>query len=111
LTVKVLPAMVRDPDRAAEPVLAATEKLDVPEPVPEVPVVIVTQVAPLDAVQAQPAVVVTATDPDAPPTATDRLVGEMENAQAVPACVTVSVKPAIVTVPVRLAVAVFAATL
>ena len=69
-------------------------------------------VAPLVAVQPQPAVVVTADRARRrPPAATDWLVGEIENEQAAPACVTVNVDPAIVSVPVRLVVAVFAATL
>lgn len=109
-TVNILPATVKVADRAAEPVLAATVNPVAPEPLPEAPLVIVTQDAPLDAVQAQPAVVVTATEPDAPPAATDRLVGEIENEQAA-ACVTVNSDPAIVNVPVRLLVTVFAATL
>ena len=109
--MKVWPAMVSDAERADEPVLAATEKLDVPEPVPDVPVVIVTQDTPLDAVHAQPAVVVTATEPAPPSPANDRLVGEIEYEHGVAACVTVRVEPAIVRVPVRLTVAGFAATL
>jgi hypothetical protein len=109
-TVNVLPATVKVADRAADPVLAATVNAVVPEPLPEAPLVIVTHDAPLLAVQPQPAVVVTATEPAALPALTDTLDGEIENEQA-PACVTVCIDPAIVKVPVRLLVALFAATL
>jgi len=76
-----------------------------------VPLLIVTQVDPLDAVQLQLPDVVTVTEPVPPPAGSDWLVGEIENEHDAAACVTVYVCPAIVSVPVRGVVRVFAATL
>jgi hypothetical protein len=83
----------------------------VPDPVPLAPLVIDIQDTELDAVQLQPAAVVTPTVavPAAP--VTDAAVGDTVKAQGTPACVTVNVTPAIVRVPVRDEVEVFAATL
>ena len=70
----------------------------------------VIQLALLVAVQLHPDVVVTATDAAPPADVALGFVGETVNVQAAAACVTVTVCPATVSVPVRLDVAVFAAT-
>ena len=54
-----------------------------------VPLLIVTQVDPLDAVQLQLPDVVTVTEPVPPPAGSDWLVGEIENEHDAAACVTV----------------------
>jgi hypothetical protein len=79
-------------------------------PDPEEPLVMVTHDAPLDAVRAQPVVVVTVKVADPPPVANDADVGVSVKLHEAAACVTVTVWPAIVTVPVRDAVAVLPAT-
>jgi hypothetical protein len=53
---------------------------------------------------------VTATEPCAPPPATEALTGAIVAVQTTPACVTVKVSPPTVIVPVRLERLVFAAT-
>ena len=110
VTVKVLPAIVSVPVRLVVRVLAATVNPVDPEPVPEAPLFTVIQLAPLVAVQPQPAVVVTVDEPVPPVATTDWLFGEIAKEQAA-ACVTVNVAPAIVSVPVRPVVRVFAAML
>ena len=82
-----------------------------PDPVPLAPAVIVIHETALDAVQLQPAVVVTLmfAVPAAPET--EGAVGATLNVHGTPACVTLNVKPAIVSVPVREEFDVFAATL
>jgi hypothetical protein len=59
VTVKVTPAIVSVPVLAAVDVLAATEKVTVPDAVPEAPAVTVIQDDALDADQAQPGAAVT----------------------------------------------------
>ncbi len=78
-------------------------------PLPLAPLVIVSQLAPLVAVQAHPAVVVTATLAVPPPLTMDCVVGVAVKTHAVPLWVTVTVRPATVSVPVRDDVEVFAA--
>jgi hypothetical protein len=73
----------------------ATEPLPVPLP----PVVIVIQLALLVALQAQPAVDVTATFSPPPAGSNSADVGDTVNAHD-PACVSVTVCPATVSVPV-----------
>ena len=81
-------------------------------PLPLAPAVIVIQVAPLTAVQEQPALAVTLTLPLAAAEATEALAGEIAYVHAVDpaACVTVKVWPATVSVPLRELVEVLAAT-
>lgn len=78
---------------------------------PLAPLVIVTQVAPLVAVQLQPLEVVTVTVPVPPVFGSDWLVGEIVYVQGAAGWFTVNVCPPIVNVPVRALVVVFAATL
>jgi hypothetical protein len=75
--LKVCPATVIVPVRAG-PVLAATEKLTVPLPVPVAPAVMVIQASLLVAVQAQPAAAVTLVEPAPPAAAMVWLAGLME---------------------------------
>jgi len=90
-------------------VYAATEYPTVPDPVPLAPEVMVIHDTLLEDVQAQPAVVVTLTEPVDAFAETVVALGEMEKLQ--PAlCVTVNVWPAIVSVPFRWLVVVLAAT-
>ena len=81
-------------------------------PLPDAPVVIVSQPALLVAVQLHPVPAVTVT---VPVVATDVVrfdeVGAIVNVQGAPACVTTKVCPPIVMVPVREVVPAFAATL
>ena len=76
-TVNVWPAMVNVPVRELEPVLAATEKVTVPLPVPLAPDVIVIQVALLVAVQGQPLLAATLELPLPPPEGNEALAGEI----------------------------------
>jgi hypothetical protein len=103
--------MVSVPVRAG-PVFAAALKATLPLPVPDAPLVTVSQGAFAAAVHAQDAVdAVTATDPVPPESPTLCVVGPMENVQGgggAAACDTVNVCPAIVSVPLR-AAPVFAA--
>ena len=66
------------------------------------------QLAPDDAVQLHPVVVVTLTVVVPAALPTDGLSGDTVNVHGAAACVTVTVCPATVTVPVRAVVAVFA---
>ena len=63
VTLTACPAIATDVLRELVDVFAATEKATVPLPLPELPLVIVSQVALLVAVQEQLLVLVTATDP------------------------------------------------
>jgi len=87
--------------------------LTVPFPVPEPPELIVIHVLLLVALQPQPAVAVTLALSALPPAAadTDDCDTVKSHDDAVPSCVTVTVRPAMVSVPVRGAVPAFAATL
>jgi len=103
VTVTPMPAIVSPPLRSPA-VLAAAEKLVVPDPVPDAPAVIVIHGAPLDALHAQ-------VDADAamvklpvpPPVATACVEGDTLNVQGggAPGCVTVTGTPAIVSDPLR----------
>jgi hypothetical protein len=108
VTVTARPATVTVAVRAVVAVLAATVSCTVPLPDPLVGAT-VTQLAPDVAVHPHPVVVVTVTLAVPPPAATDALVGDTVKAH-VPACVTVTARPATVTVAVRAVVAVLAAT-
>ena len=79
-------------------------------PVPEAPLTTTSHDAPLDAVHAQPVVVLTVKVDDPPPVANEAEVGVSVKLHEAAACVTVTVLPAIVTVPERDAVAVLPAT-
>ena len=106
--------MISVPVRAVPVLLVATTNVTVPLPVPGAPVKTAIHAALLTASHAQPDAAVTVLLPVPPSAAKDRLVGEIELAQPVPAaaaCVTLKVAPAIVNVPERLVVAVLAATL
>jgi hypothetical protein len=72
------PAAVIVVERDIEVVLACTEKPTLPEPLPDMPDVIVTQDAPAAAVQAQPAAVVMVKVPVPPLAATFCDVGLIE---------------------------------
>ena len=74
VTVNVWPATVRVPVRATPVVFAAAEKLTRPFPVPDAPVVIVSQLALLVAVHAHPLAEVTVIEPEPPTEATVWLV-------------------------------------
>jgi hypothetical protein len=97
------------PARDAMVVLAATVKVSVVLPLPLVGDTM-SQLLSLVAVQAQPALVLTEKVPDDPPANTDTAVGASENVQedVDVVCVTVTVRPAIVSVAVRLLPVVFA---
>jgi hypothetical protein len=71
VTVNVCPPTVIVPVRLALPVLAATLNDTVAVPVPLAALVTVIQLAVLDAVHAQPAMVVTVNDPVPPAAGTD----------------------------------------
>ncbi len=110
VTVNVCAPIVRVPLRVAELWLAAMPKVTVPLPEPLAPAEIVSHVALLVAVHAQPATAVTATAPVLAEAATDRPVCASVEVQGAAAWVTVNVCPPIVRVPVR-AVPVLAVTL
>lgn len=116
VTVKVRPAIVNVPVRAA-PVLAATVKAVDPLPLPAAPEVTVIQGTLLAAVHAHPAAAVTVTGVPVPPgAAMCWLVASSAKVQvdvgdADPAWLTVNVRPAIAAVPERPLVLLFAATL
>ena len=93
--------------RALVDALAATEMANVALPVPLAGET-VTQLAPDDAVHAQPVVVVTLTVVVPAAFPTDGLSGDTVNVHGAAAWVTVTVWPAMVTVPVREVVAVLA---
>jgi len=101
VTVKVLPATVRVPERELPVVLALPEYATDPLLVPLAPAVIEIQDALLTAVHAQPLPAVTATAPVNAADDTFADAGEMPGAHELAAWVTVNVVPAIVSVPVR----------
>jgi len=110
--VKVDPAIVAAPLRAAVVVFLATSTVTVPLPDPELPAEIVTNDDPLTAVHGQPAPAVTVTAIDVAAPVIELEAGEMEYVQfaGMPDCVIVKVCPAIVSVPVRELVDEFVAT-
>lgn len=110
LTEKVVPAIVSEPVRLPEELLAATVNATMPLPAPDAPLVTVIHGLLLTAVHGQPVVAVTVLLPFPPAAMNDWLVGEIAGEHELAACVTVMVAPAIVSVPVRLE-AVLAATL
>ena len=69
MTVNVMPATLSVPVRDVVAVLAVAEKLTVPLPLPEPPVVIVSHEAPLVAAHAHPVTAFTPTEPDDAPAA------------------------------------------
>ena len=101
VTVTVCPATVTVALREDVEVLAAAVAVTVPLPEPLPPVPIVSHVALLEAVHAQPDATVTPTEP-LPPAATMFCVaGESATLQGAPACVTVTDWPPTVTVALR----------
>lgn len=84
VTVKVEPAIVSVPVRAAVDGFAATLNLTVPGPDPKAPEVIVIHELLVVAFQAQPVAVVTVPLAVPPPAANDTESGETANVQAVP---------------------------
>lgn len=108
VTTKVLPAIVSIADLGLVVVLAAPANATLPEPVPLAPLEIVTHDAPLVAVQLQPAVVVTSTEPLPPAADSDWLAAEIANEHGGAAWVTVNVSPPMLSVAVRETVPVFA---
>jgi hypothetical protein len=109
VTVTVFPAIVSVPTRCV-PVLADTEKTELPLPLPLAPLVTVNQLALLVAVQPHPVVVVTVTVVEPPALVGDVLVGDTVKVHGAAACVTVNVRPATVSVPARENVNTLAAT-
>jgi hypothetical protein len=108
VTVNVSSPMVNVPVRAEVVGFAVTLNVTDPLPVPLPPALIVIHVALLVAVQPQPEV--TATVPLPADHATFADAGAILDTHGAPACVTVKVLPPTVSVPVRGAMAVFAAT-
>lgn len=108
--VIVRPATVADVERDDVPVCAATVNLTVPPPVLDPPDVILSHELCSEADQVQPVEVVTAKEAEPPVRGTDCDVGDTENVQAAPACVTLTECPAIVNEPLRCDVAEFDAT-
>ena len=82
VTVTLWPATVRVPVRVCELPFAATEKLTVPVPLPDKPLVIVSQLALDVAVQAHPTIVVTVTAPLCAPALKDSVAELSEYCQA-----------------------------
>ena len=78
MTLNVVPAIVKVPDRLVVAVFAATLKEAVPGPVPLAPPVTVIHDALLAAVQAHPAPAVTVLLPVPAPAVNAWLLGEME---------------------------------
>jgi hypothetical protein len=101
VTTNVLPAIVSVADLGLVVVLAAPVNATLPEPVPLAPLPIVTHDAPLVAVQLQPAVVVTSTEPLPPAADSDWLVADIANEHGGAAWVTVNVLPPTLSVAVR----------
>ena len=108
VTLKAAPPIVKVPVRLPVDAFAAALKLTVPFPVPVAPEVMVSQVAPVCAVQLHPVPPVTATLPVPPDAGKVCETGAIVIVQLAPACVTVKARPPIVIVPVRLVVAVLA---
>jgi hypothetical protein len=108
VTVTVCPAIVRVALRDEVAVFAVAVTVTVPLPDPLAPLVSVSQLALLVAVQVQPAGAVTVTEPLPPPATMFSVVADSVYVQATPACVTVTLCPATVTVVLRDEVAIFA---
>jgi len=108
VTVNVWPPIVRAAVRELVDVLTATLNDTVPGPLPLAPAVGVSHTALLVVVQAQPAGAVTVTDPVPATAVNDWLAAEMVKVHGVPACVTVTVWPAMVRLAVRVVWPVFA---
>jgi hypothetical protein len=89
LIVNVRPAIVNVALRASVPVFDPAVYPTVPEPVPLAPLVMLTHVEPLDAVQLQFDAVVTSTVPLPPVAGKAWLVGEIVNEHGAAGCVTV----------------------
>lgn len=106
--VTVRPATVSVAFREEAVVFAATAYATVPLPLPAAPETMVTHGAELPALHAQPAPVVTDTDPVVAAAGTVDAVGDTAKLQPA-ACVTVNGCPAIVSVAVRAVAKVFAA--
>jgi hypothetical protein len=106
-----MPAMVMVPLRAEADVFAATEYVSEPEPVPDLALVMVIQLALLVAVQeAVDGVAVMATLPLPPEDEKLAEVGFSEKDALAAACVTVKLFPATLTAPERCDVELFDAT-
>jgi hypothetical protein len=111
VTVKVFPAIVSVPVRLTPELLVATMNVAVPVPLPGPGLIIATHATLLTASHGQVDAAVTVLVPEPPSEVNERLVGEIDVVQEpVALCVTVNVFPAMVSVPVRLVVAVLAAT-
>src|SRR5262249_47335050 len=82
VTVTAVPAMLSVPARCKTPPFAPAVNETVPGPDPVAPTVTVSQVAPLDAVHAQPAPVDTVNVPEPPPAATACVLGDTVNVHA-----------------------------
>lgn len=111
-TVTVRPDTVSVPVRGVVAVLAATENVTAALPLlfGPPPDVTVIHEALLNAVQTQPDGMVTETTRDPPVASTDSVVDESVAAHDAAVCVTVSSRPPIAIVPVRLCPAGFAST-
>jgi hypothetical protein len=81
--VNVVPAIVSVPTRLVVAVFAATLNVTVPGPEPDAPVTMVTHVALLAAVHAQPAPAVTVLVPVPPAAVNDWIVGDADRLQTV----------------------------
>ncbi len=110
VALNVLPAMVTEPEREADPVLAAAATVTVPGPEPLAPAVTVSQELLLVAFQPQAPGAVTEMSVLSPAVANAFDAGEIVSLQEMPVCVTVKLTPAIVSVPVLVVVDVFAST-
>lgn len=108
VTTKLWPAIVSVADRALVVVFAAAVKVMLPEPDLPVPLEIVTQAAPLVALQVHPTPVVTLTLLLPPPAAIASPIGEIVKVHGAAACEIVNTLVPIDTVPVRVSVPVFA---
>jgi hypothetical protein len=111
LTVNVRPPAVIVPLRDDIAVFSAAVKLTEPLPLPLLPATIESHGAVVLALQVQPVPAVMLNEPGPPAEATDWLVGATVKVQGAAACVTVSVRPAMVRVPVRIVVSGFGWTL
>lgn len=111
VTEYAFPPIVNVPVREEPVALAAALTPTDPLPVPDAPLVTVSQPLLLTAVHAHPAGAVTDTVAVPPPEGMPCVVGAMVVEQLMPAWDTVKVLPATVTVPVRDAIEVFAAAL
>src|SRR5947209_18233735 len=101
VTVNVWPAMLSVPVRELVLVLAVTDQVTGPLPLPLAGVQVSQAGALLEGVQLQPAPAVTVSVPLFAAEATSLLVGETVYVQVAPTCVTVNVWPATLSVPVR----------